>query len=134
MEAPPCQSFECQDPTIEDSVITHDRGLPNLDYMIRDQVSTMDDCFEDMEKVLYGGRVKAKLVDDQSCEDPRYEAMCKEMEDQNRILFEEDCQSPGYMFLIFIHTHNVSTSLYLNYSLKFQLITCYSSLQLYTSK
>ena len=97
METPPCDTDACKEPTIEDQVITQDRGLPNLDFMIEGQVSTMDDCFDDMEKVTYGSRVQSKLVDDVSCDDPRYQAMCQEIENEGRVLEEENCISPRYL-------------------------------------
>ena len=94
METPPCNATVCREPSIEDRVITRDRGVPNLDVMIEGQVSTMDDCFDDMRKVVYGTRVQAKLVDDESCENPRYQPLCQEEIDQNRVLLEQNCLSP----------------------------------------
>jgi hypothetical protein len=70
--------------------------------MVEDTVSTMDECFEDMEKVTYGSRILAKLVDDQPCDDPRYAAMCQEEMTKNRIILEEDCQTPEYVIYITI--------------------------------
>ena len=84
-------------PQIEDRVITRDRGLPNLDNEIMGDVSTIDDCFKDMKKVEYGIRVHVKVVDDKSCDDPRYTSICQRMMDQNRILFEDKCHSTGYV-------------------------------------
>ena len=97
MKTPPCNSSACLNPRIEDREITRDRGLPNLDSMVEDTISTMDQCFDDMEKVTYGSRILAKLVDDQPCDDPRYAAICQEEMDKNRIILEEDCQTPGYV-------------------------------------
>ena len=95
MEAPPCKASSCTNPTLEEKLITRDRGFPNMDFMIEDQVSTMDDCFDDMEKVVYGSRVRATLVDDESCDDPKYKQICDNLIEENRMLFEEDCKSPG---------------------------------------
>ena len=94
MEAPPCNASLCMDPATEDRPITRDRGFPNMDFMIEDQVSTMDDCFDDMEKVVYGSRVRATLVDDESCDDPKYKQMCDNLIDENRMLLEDECESP----------------------------------------
>ena len=94
MENPPCNSSACLNPEIEDRPITRDRGLPNLDFMIEDMVSTMDDCFDDMEKVTYGSRVLAKLVDDESCDDPRYTSICQEALENDKVVSEGSCQSP----------------------------------------
>ena len=95
MDTPPCEASSCTNPTLEEKLITRDRGFPNMDFMIEDQVSTMDDCFDDMEKVVYGSRVRATLVDNQSCDDPKYKQICDNLIEKNRILFEEDCKSPG---------------------------------------
>ena len=83
----------CQNPTEERMLITHSRGLPNLDSMIAGKISTIDDCFSDIEKVLYGARVKVKIVDDEPCENPNYKNICQEAIEQNRVLFEANCQS-----------------------------------------
>ena len=91
-----CDTSACRDPSREDKVVTRSLGLPNMDYMIQGQITTMDDCFDDMLKVTYGSRVLAKLVNDQPCDDVRYQNICQEMSSQNRVLFEEDCQSTGY--------------------------------------
>lgn len=87
--------YTCTEPSIESRIITRSHGLPNMDVMIENDVSTYDDCFPEMTKVTYGSRVLAKLVNDVSCEDPRYQAICQEQSVQNRVLFEEDCQSSG---------------------------------------
>jgi len=87
--------YTCTEPSIENKIITRSHGLPNMDFMIEDDVSTYDDCFPEMTKATYGSRVLAKLVDDVSCEDTRYQTICQEQSVQNRVLFEEDCRSPG---------------------------------------
>ena len=110
METPSCASVECNEPSIEDREITHDLGMPNPDFMVRGQVSTMDDCFEDMKKVTYAARVHAKIVDDVDCEDARYESICQELIDENRIVSEDDCQTPKYELIkvILTHTHIIT--------------------------
>ena len=95
METPTCNPTECMNPMITDREITRDLGLPNLDFMVEDKVSTMDQCFPDMEKVTYGSRVLAKLVDDQPCDDPRYESICKEAMEMLQVMVEEDCKRAG---------------------------------------
>ena len=96
MEAAVCNSVECTDPTLEDRIITRDRGMPNLDFM-RLEVSTMADCFGDLRQINYGSRVLAKIKDDESCEDPQNKQICEELESLNRTLTEEECFSPGYV-------------------------------------
>ena len=93
METPMCNATACVNPMITDREITRDLGLPNLDFMVEDTVSTMDQCFPEMEKVTYGSRVLAKLVDDQSCDDPRYESICKEAMGMDQVIVEEDCKT-----------------------------------------
>ena len=97
MQTPPCNVSMCLNTNITEEEITRDLGLQNLDFMIDDQVSTMDDCFSDMSKVLYGARVRAKLVDDVSCDDPRYQQICQELIEQNRMLVEESCENSRYL-------------------------------------
>ena len=88
-----CNKSLCNNPTTEHKIISHDRGLPNLDSTIEGQVSTMDDCFTDMEKVVYGTRIRVRIVDDESCDEPQYEQICQDAISQNRIVLEESCQS-----------------------------------------
>merc|ERR1739844_791650 len=80
---------------IQDRPINRDRGIPNFDFMMEGRVSTLDDCFPEMEKITYGARVVAKLVDDQSCDVPKYSAICEEMLQKNRTIFEGSWQSPN---------------------------------------
>ena len=94
MDSPPCNTSLCMNPKIETREITRDKGLPNLDFMMEGMVNTMDECFEDMEPVMYGSRIIAKLVDDVECKDPKYNAICKELMDQNRTVLEENCEMP----------------------------------------
>ena len=63
--------------------------------MIDGEISTIDDCFSDMEKVVYGSRIRAKLVDDASCDDPKYEEECQNLMVNDRIVMEDDCETPG---------------------------------------
>ena len=85
----------CREPSFENKVITRSHRLPNLDSAIPNQINTYDDCFQDIEKVTYGSRVIATLVNDSSCEDPRYQGICQELFTQKQILFEDDCRSVG---------------------------------------
>lgn len=94
MEAPQCNSDRCVDPVIEDREITNDLGLPNLDNQML-EVSTIDDCFQDMRKIEYGARILVKVVDDASCDDPQYKDSCESVMEENRIISEEECELPG---------------------------------------
>jgi hypothetical protein len=94
MATPACNSETCVNATIETKEITRDRRVENVDFMVADQVSTLDDCFGEMEKVTYSTRVLAKIVDDQPCDDPRYQAMCEEAIAQNRMILEDTCETP----------------------------------------
>ena len=95
-----CNPNSCINPTLETKIVTNDLGLPNTDFLTRGRVSTLDDCFRDMSKAKYGSRVRAKILDDVSCENFRYQNICEELIDQNLVLYEEDCRSPGYEFLL----------------------------------
>ena len=94
METPPCKAISCLESSIQDRPITRDLGIPNLDFMIEGRVSTLDDCFPDMEKITYGTRVIAKLVDDQSCDLPRYSSVCQDLLQRNRTVLSESCKTP----------------------------------------
>ena len=93
LEAPPCYHNTCTNPQIEDQRITHDLGLPNLDFNIPGKVSTIDDCFRDVPKVNYGIRVRVKLIDDEDCDDYRYRSMCEELMTQNKVVYNNECST-----------------------------------------
>ena len=57
-------------------------------------VQSMSDCFEDMEELQYGARVLAKVVDDQSCSDPRFAQQCEDLMSQGRVVDEDSCSTP----------------------------------------
>ena len=97
MNTPSCDASTCVNATVEIKEITRDKGLPNLDFMMEGRVNTMDDCFADMDKVIYGARVVAKLVDDQPCDDPKYESMCQEAIEQKRMILEDNCETSRYV-------------------------------------
>ena len=93
MKTPPCQENSCVEPNVQDRPISRDMGIPNFDVMTEGKVSTLDECFPDMEKIEYGARVIAKLVDDQSCDDARYSSICQEALQENRTVSVESCQT-----------------------------------------
>ena len=95
METPPCNASACINAFIEDQMITRDLGIPNLSETIMEDAITLDDCFDDMTKVEYGTRIHVKLVNDESCEDPKYASICKTMIEENRVVMENTCRSPG---------------------------------------
>ena len=86
---------KCNEPSCQTRDITRSHGFPNMDTMTEGLVSTMADCFPDMEKVTYGSRVIAKLVNDVPCDNPRYSSVCQEQEAQGRVISEEECASTG---------------------------------------
>ena len=97
IDSAPCSCNMCKKPNLENKPITRNLGLPNMDYPTYEKVvTTMDQCFQDMDNVTYGSRVIVKLVDDQPCSDPKYESICEEQMNQNRVLYEEDCQASWY--------------------------------------
>ena len=86
----------CLEPSSEIKQVTRSLGMmEEIDEILENEVSTLDDCFDDMKKVTYGSRVVAKLVDDVSCDDPRYEGICEELMTQGRVIDEDSCQSEG---------------------------------------
>ena len=93
MEAPVCNITLCSETDIEEREITMDNGIQNLDTSTLN-VNTMDDCFNNVEKVTYGVRVLAKLVDDVNCDDPEFKEACDEEIANQRIIEEERCELP----------------------------------------
>ena len=85
----------CTEQSLEEKVITRSHGFLSSYSSSQNQVETYDDCFQDEEKITYGSRVIAKLVNDSSCDDPRYRGICQELSIQNLIVFEDECQSTG---------------------------------------
>ena len=92
MEVPTCRSISCSKSETEEREIAHHLDAPILD-VTNLRARTMDDCFPDMSKVTYGSRILAKIVDDQSCNDPRYTSFCDELFGQERIIMQETCDS-----------------------------------------
>ena len=90
-----CNPLNCNETSLETKMVTNDLGLPNTDYLMKNRVTTYDDCFRDIPKATYGSRVLAKIVDDVSCNDYRYMRICEELINQDQILMEENCRSPG---------------------------------------
>ena len=91
-----CESENiCREPSLEERVITRSHGYSSYYSSSQNQVETYDDCFQEKEKITYGSRVIAKIVNDSSCDDPLYRGICQELSIQNKIVFEDECQSPG---------------------------------------
>ena len=102
--------YTCSEPSLETKPIQQGLKLrPDMeDIEQEDMVRTLDDCFPgEMTKATYGARVHVVLVQDESCEDELYADICKEQENLNRILFEEDCLSPGYDYALCNTTSNI---------------------------
>ena len=57
-------------------------------------VQTIDDCFSEMTKLVFGARILIKIVDDQDCKDPRYENICNDLFQSDMVIDEENCSSP----------------------------------------
>ena len=99
MEAPGCNAASpCVNPVTDEREITRSQPIP-MD-VTRLEVNTIDDCFPEMRKIEYGSRTLIKLVDDESCEDPRNTEVCQELLNQNRVISEEDCKTPEYVVTV----------------------------------
>ena len=92
MEAAPCNIMACEE-SIEEKEITHDLGPPPM-TMMNLGVQTMSDCFGRMREVMYGARVLSKIVNDESCDNPKNQQACQEAMDQDRIIDEDRCTTP----------------------------------------
>ena len=95
MEAPPCDPTICSSSEVEEREITMEKSIPSM-VLMNISVGTIDDCFNDMTKLVYGSRVLIKAVDDESCDDPRYSDTCKELLEEDRVIMEDSCTSPRY--------------------------------------
>lgn len=103
MEAPPCDPTICSPSEIEEREITMSRPIPSM-VLMNISVETIDDCFGDMTKLVYGSRVLIKTVDDESCDDPRFSDMCQSALDDGNVIMEDSCTSPRYKAPhVFIH-------------------------------
>ena len=91
MEAAQCNAMTCEE-SLEEKIITNDIGPAPMKMMNLD-VQTMSDCFDDMKEVKYGARVLAKIVRDGSCDDPKYQQICMDLMNENRVIEEENCQT-----------------------------------------
>ena len=100
LEVQPCSDNLCSNTIIYDKKITRDRQLSNLDFWVKDTGIRVDECFQKMETETYGARVIVKLVDDQPCDDPRFESLCREMISRGRVIFESYCKSPRYALVL----------------------------------
>ena len=93
MEAAACNEVKCEE-SLEDKIITNDRGPVPMNTMDLG-AQTLSDCFQDMKEVRYGARVLAKIVRDKSCDDPKYQDICQELMDDDRVIMEEICKTAG---------------------------------------
>ena len=91
MEAAACNEVKCEE-SLEDKIITNDRGPVPMNTMDLG-AQTLSDCFQDMKEVRYGARVLAKIVRDKSCDDPKYQDICQELMDDDRVIMEETCKT-----------------------------------------
>ena len=91
MEAAPCNEMRCEE-SLEEKQITNDLGPANM-TMMNLRVQTMSDCFGEIPEIMYGSRVLTKIVDDQSCDDPRYQKECQDLMDQNRVIDMDRCET-----------------------------------------
>ena len=91
MEAAQCNSIRCEE-SLEEKIITNDRPAPMIMKSL--EVQTMSDCFGDMKEVTYGTRVLAKIVRDQSSDDPEYQEICRDLFSEDRVIEEENCRTP----------------------------------------
>ena len=90
MEAAQCNAMRCEE-SLEEQVITNDR--PALMIGMSLDVQTMSDCFGEIREVTYGSRVLAKIVRDQSCDDPQYQQICQDLFNEGRVIEEDNCRT-----------------------------------------
>ena len=105
MEAPPCDPTICSSSEVEEREITMTKPIPSM-VLMNISVETIDDCFNDMTKLVYGSRVLIKSVDDESCDDPRFSDMCQELLKKDKVIMEDSCKSPRYETVQYIVLYN----------------------------
>ena len=93
IKVPPCRSIQCTQTENEVREITRHLDV-NLDQDFTNlRVRTTADCFPNQKKIQYGARILAKLVDDISCDDIRYQSVCDTLLNQNRVILMDSCNS-----------------------------------------
>ena len=92
-KVPRCESSQCYQTENEVRGITRHLDIPSDLDITNLRVRTQADCFPKLQKIRYGTRILTKLVDDQSCEDVRYAALCDELLRQDRVIMTETCNS-----------------------------------------
>merc|ERR1719350_1314661 len=70
------------------------KPIPSM-VLMNVSVETIDDCFQDMQKLRYGARVLIKTTDDESCDDPRFSDTCQNLFEENKVIMEDTCASPS---------------------------------------
>ena len=95
MEAPPCDPTICTASEVEKREITMSNPIPSM-VLMNMSVETIDDCFNDMTKLVYGSRVLVKALDDESCDGPRFSDMCQELLKDDKVIMEDSCKSSRY--------------------------------------
>ena len=50
--------------------------------------------FPRYDKLQYGARALIKVLDDESCEDPRLHEICKSLFEEDKVIMEEACSTP----------------------------------------
>ena len=96
MEAPACNPIICSPSEVEEREITMTKPIPSM-VLMNMSVQTIDDCFNDMAKLVYGTRVLIKVTDDEGCDNPRFSDTCQDLLKDDRVVMEESCTSPRYV-------------------------------------
>ena len=95
-----CASLpQCEVGDLEERVI--DRELPNpscpiglcpdLDELLEGEINMASKCIRGMKEPSFGVRVRVMLIDDASCDDPRYTPICEEEMAKSRVV---NCPEP----------------------------------------
>ena len=94
MTVPSCEEMICSTQETEEREITHRLEIPHMETAVL-SIRTMDSCFHGMKRIDYGTRILVTLVDDQPCDNPRFLDECKELMEQDRVVTEDECETPG---------------------------------------
>ena len=93
IKVPSGRSIQCSQTENEVREITRHLNVNLNQDFTNLRVRTTADCFPNQKKIRYGARILAKLVDDESCDDIRYQSICDTLLNENRVVMIDSCNS-----------------------------------------
>ena len=72
-------------------------GFPNIDHQTAGSLTTIEDCFDNLAPPTFGFRVRAMLVEDESCSTLKYRKSCADSMKLGRVV---RCPPPRYSYIL----------------------------------